>query len=105
MVVSAKLNALKFKSLLVSKGVFSRLKTGDWMAKDEKLYLIIDDTANSGKGYCPEGLTEDEKRDFDLMMKRLKEKYDNRQASASTLHELAVSPHTRRARRSKQRGR
>lgn len=74
------------------------------MAKDEKLYLIMDDTANSGKGYYPEGLTEDEKRDFDLMMKRLKEKYDNRQASASTLHKLAVSPHTQRARRNKQRG-
>lgn len=57
---------------------YLRLKAGDFVAKDEKLYLVMDDTANSGKGYYPEGMTEEQKKDFDLMLKRLQEKYNNR---------------------------
>lgn len=48
------------------------------MAKDEKLYLVMDDTANSGKDYYPPELTAEQRKQMDERIAKVKKEFMNK---------------------------
>lgn len=46
------------------------------MARDEKLYLVMDDTANSGKEYYPPDMTDEQRKQMDDIIAKWKKQSD-----------------------------